>query len=57
MILTVEQITMISNTIKEIVGVGIDTLIKKFMRVETEQPKTRKKRKHREKKNDRKDSI
>ena len=53
MILTIEQVTMISNTIKEILGVGIDTLIKRFIPVETEQLKTRKRRKRRAKKNNR----
>jgi hypothetical protein len=46
-----KQITMITDTIKELVGAGIDALAKAFLPVETDKPKTRRKnRQHRVKK-------
>lgn len=51
MTLNHKQVTMITDTIKELVGAGIDALAKTFIQVETDKPKTRRKnRQHRVKK-------
>lgn len=53
MFLNKAQINRIIDTIKELVNTGIDTLVDTYINVETENPKTKSKRKHRAKKKNR----
>jgi hypothetical protein len=57
MSLNEKQVTMITDTIKELIGAGIDAIAHTYIPVETEKSKPKKNRKHREKKTSREDTI
>jgi len=57
MTLNEKQVNMITDTIKELVGAGIDALAKAYIPVETDKHKTRKNRQHRGKKHNKSNSI
>jgi hypothetical protein len=50
MLLNATQVKRITDTIKELIESGIDTLVEIYFPVETEQPKTNRNRKRRAKK-------